>query len=421
MPHTSYATENGSSSSQSATSAIIFPLAVAWAYLDALAKTWVAIGEKLHVSIYGGAKHSNSTNEQRQQQQHQQQQNQRREGQPHRAGVSVHQQGQRNRLEFSLTDFLRSKADCFGYRHFNTPHDDEDDASAPVAAAATTTTSWPRRLRGVGSSLRRTKVLLPASTRSRNTEKTLVLDLDETLIRARKDLSGERGDTGRFDFLVVLPPRPKPSVLGVDVGCTPSSHHHHHHHHHCNHAQHPHQPLQQAETLVSASASTATAASSRKCTRHHNPRIWTRGGDDGSSGGGSCSTQCGKGSSSGAGGSVAGRGESWGCNGAGGTVGGGGWRKVYVSKRPHLHEFLQAVSKEFEVVVFTAARAEFARAVVNEIDPTGEMIDHVLSRENCTRLSLSKRKRVAVVKDLGIIGRPLSKVRRVCMDWCSFA
>lgn len=102
-------------------------------------------------------------------------------------------------------------------------------------------------------------------------------------------------------------------------------------------------------------------------------------------------------------------------------MGGGGWRKVYVSKRPHLHEFLQAVSKEFEVVVFTAARAAFARAVVNEIDPRGEMIDHVLSRESCTRLSLSKRKRAAVVKDLGIIGRPLSKVRRVCMDWCSFA
>lgn len=100
--------------------------------------------------------------------------------------------------------------------------------------------------------------------------------------------------------------------------------------------------------------------------------------------------------------------ERWRCNGGGG-------RRIYVRKRPNLKEFLQAVAKEFEIVVFTAARAEFANAVLDEIDPRREMVDHVLSRESCARVRLQSRhrgetKRGTVVKDLGIIGRPLSKV-----------
>ncbi|CAM9746281.1 unnamed protein product [Discosporangium mesarthrocarpum] len=87
-------------------------------------------------------------------------------------------------------------------------------------------------------------------------------------------------------------------------------------------------------------------------------------------------------------------------------------KKLYVRKRPHLNEFLATASKHFEIVLFTAARVEFAMAVLDVIDPERKFVDHCLARDNCLRLKTEQRRgqRTAVVKDLGILGRPLSKV-----------
>lgn len=384
----------------STAAAMIFPLAVAWAYLDAIAKTWLALGEKLHITIYGKstenahtigrASKRSSSSRNTPGQQHATAaipRQEYREGNvyPHRSRAHHHQQP--NRLEFTLGDFLRSKIP-----QQNEPFEDHLSVLAPHTAEAaaqsstagcndvclpaqdrkapaygddvrtTTTNATALRPRCFCLGSRRPKGL-PVSTRPRKTDKTLVLDLDETLIHARKDLTrgGER-ETGRFDFMVVLSPKTK--ALSVNVGCCA---------HHGGGQEGPTSSTTSTavrDTIEQARFRSRAVGDVLAETARSVPR---------------------------SGGVIERRGSQIG-------------RKVYVSKRPHLKEFLQAVSKEFEVVVFTAARAEFARAVLDEIDPFRKMVDHVLTRESCTRLVLSRRKQAAVVKDLGVIGRPLSKV-----------
>lgn len=361
-----------SSSSCSNASAMIFPLAVALAYLDAIAKTWLAIGEKLHESIYGNANSSNDDISRPMTQ-----------AKTPSKDPSYKWQHHGNILEFSLGDFLRWKMhDPLGNSSSSSPSkvglsEDPSEVAGEVHHpssngqvltpststegatsnfSATSNRSWSCCLR-----LARRPKVLPLSSRPRATDKTLVLDLDETLIHARKHSS--LGD-GRFDFMVVLPPRTLGGI-GICSGRAGSP---------------------------STSPSVPRRFSGRKGKAVGG---WTR--RNGLIGGFTSSLfGLSKGS------------RAHGRSGA--AASGGGERRVYVRKRPHLRHFLQAVSSQFEIVVFTAAREDFAMKVLQEIDPNREMVDHVLSRESCTRLRLS-RKSPSFVKDLGIIGRPLSKVR----------
>eukprot|EP00931_Biecheleriopsis_adriatica_P076148 TRINITY_DN49890_c0_g1_i1.p1 TRINITY_DN49890_c0_g1~~TRINITY_DN49890_c0_g1_i1.p1 ORF type:complete len:344 (+),score=34.53 TRINITY_DN49890_c0_g1_i1:83-1114(+) len=77
--------------------------------------------------------------------------------------------------------------------------------------------------------------------------------------------------------------------------------------------------------------------------------------------------------------------------------------KVYVKKRPGVDEFLDIVSKRYEVVVFTASTPLYANALLDKLD-TGQNIHHRLFREDCTRY------REGHVKDLARLGRNLDGV-----------
>lgn len=228
---------------------------------------------------------------------------------------------------------------------------------------------------------------LPQSKRPRSTDKTLVLDLDETLIHARRKLTPD----DRFDFIVTLPPK--------------------------------HQVLE-PHNLAG------------------NPALSSRGemgtnslGDDGGA------PAPDRGATAASGLLIMQKPNV--CNGKPRTnYSGRDGRRIYVEKRPHLQKFLETVSRQFEIVVFTAARADFAKAVLEEIDPGRQMVDYVLSRDSCSRLSKARdkcgdagrdrvrevksrwpwrrggsnaagprsKRRAVMVKDLGILGRPLSKV-----------
>jgi CTD small phosphatase-like protein 2 len=69
-----------------------------------------------------------------------------------------------------------------------------------------------------------------------------------------------------------------------------------------------------------------------------------------------------------------------------------------VNIRPHAKEVLERLSREFEVGIFTASKASYARAVVGHLDPKGEYVDFMLFREHCV-----VREGNIHVKDLRVI------------------
>lgn len=226
---------------------------------------------------------------------------------------------------------------------------------------------------------------LPQSKRSRSTDKTLVLDMDETLIRARRELTPD----DRFDFIVTLPPKHQmleQHKLAGNLALNPRG---------TSGAIFLGDDGRAPDTRTTAASRSLIMQKLNVCSGKPRKNYGSRNG-----------------------------------------------RRIYVEKRPHLQKFLETVSCHFEIVVFTAARADFANAVLEEIDPGRQMVDHILSRESCARLSKSQdkcgdacddgdretkfswpwrrggrntagprsKRRSAMVKDLGILGRPLSKV-----------
>lgn len=51
--------------------------------------------------------------------------------------------------------------------------------------------------------------------------------------------------------------------------------------------------------------------------------------------------------------------------------------------RPYCMEFLEKMSKYYEIVVFTASSKDYAEEAVKNIDPKNKWIDFILVREDC--------------------------------------
>ncbi|GLJ07496.1 hypothetical protein SUGI_0068280 [Cryptomeria japonica] len=79
----------------------------------------------------------------------------------------------------------------------------------------------------------------------------------------------------------------------------------------------------------------------------------------------------------------------------------------YVLKRPWVDLLLDELRNLYEIVVFTASNKEYADAILNKLDPHGNIIRHRLYRDSCTQLPGPKSK---PVKDLSRVGRSLRKV-----------
>ena len=76
---------------------------------------------------------------------------------------------------------------------------------------------------------------------------------------------------------------------------------------------------------------------------------------------------------------------------------------IHVLVRPHVEEFLEKMSKRFELVIFTASISKYANPLLNIIDKMG-FVPFRLFREHCTLINTT------FVKDLSLLGRELKDI-----------
>ncbi|XP_038856442.1 CTD small phosphatase-like protein 3 isoform X1 [Salvelinus namaycush] len=77
--------------------------------------------------------------------------------------------------------------------------------------------------------------------------------------------------------------------------------------------------------------------------------------------------------------------------------------KVYMILRPHVKEFLEAMTKHFEMFVYTSAKKEYAEKILDILDPKRRLFRHRLYQQDCTCVLGH------YVKDLGVLERDLAK------------
>lgn len=78
---------------------------------------------------------------------------------------------------------------------------------------------------------------------------------------------------------------------------------------------------------------------------------------------------------------------------------------VGIKIRPYAMSFLKKMMNKFQIIIFTASHHSYADAILDELDPDGEIFQHRLYRQHCVVLGNEWH-----VKDLRILNRNLSEM-----------
>ena len=73
--------------------------------------------------------------------------------------------------------------------------------------------------------------------------------------------------------------------------------------------------------------------------------------------------------------------------------------KIGVYIRPHCMDFLRKLSQKFEVVIFTAARQDYADKILDKLDPNRTLFAGRMYRQHCTQVDGSYVKDFSVIKN----------------------
>nr|XP_047911224.1 CTD small phosphatase-like protein 2-A isoform X1 [Anser cygnoides] len=77
--------------------------------------------------------------------------------------------------------------------------------------------------------------------------------------------------------------------------------------------------------------------------------------------------------------------------------------KVHVQLRPHVQQFLESLSKTYEIFIFTTAKQDYAEKILDVLDPKKKLIRRCLSQRDCLCAH------GCYWKDLSLLGRDLAK------------
>ncbi|CAK61687.1 unnamed protein product (macronuclear) [Paramecium tetraurelia] len=89
---------------------------------------------------------------------------------------------------------------------------------------------------------------------------------------------------------------------------------------------------------------------------------------------------------------------------------------VKVIVRPYTQQFLQNMSKHFEIMIYTASNEDYANQIIDYLDPTKQLVKYRLYRNDCINLSKGCH-----VKDLRSLNRNLEDIILIDNSAYSFA
>ena len=75
-------------------------------------------------------------------------------------------------------------------------------------------------------------------------------------------------------------------------------------------------------------------------------------------------------------------------------------RTVGLNIRPNYKETIEKLKENYHVVMFTASLQKYADAIMDEIDPNGELFEYRMYRNNCSQIKVDNQ--IYYIKDLSV-------------------